>query len=102
MQRQVLHLTVKVKEGDMDMRIQELWQCQHWTIIPRYNDVLSNLISAPGDVLRNGVLSLVSVWACQIHFISYSATLLWREVPLHLLQIWTIHTARKMLPAVQR
>ncbi|KAH3785238.1 hypothetical protein DPMN_163323, partial [Dreissena polymorpha] len=32
--------------------------------IIRYNDVLSNLISAPGDVLRNGVLSLVPV-ACQ-------------------------------------
>ena len=32
LQRQFLHPTVKVKKRGMDMQIQELWQCQHWTI----------------------------------------------------------------------
>ncbi|KAH3753755.1 hypothetical protein DPMN_188404 [Dreissena polymorpha] len=32
-ERQFLHPTVK--EGGVDMQIQELWQCQHWTITPR-------------------------------------------------------------------
>ncbi|KAH3738720.1 hypothetical protein DPMN_045361 [Dreissena polymorpha] len=26
---------VELTEGGMDMQIQELWQCQHWTITPR-------------------------------------------------------------------
>ncbi|KAH3881056.1 hypothetical protein DPMN_004980, partial [Dreissena polymorpha] len=30
---------LRVKEGGMDKQIQELLQCQHWTIIPRCNMV---------------------------------------------------------------
>ncbi|KAH3735049.1 hypothetical protein DPMN_041510 [Dreissena polymorpha] len=37
LQWQFLHPTVK--EGGMDMQVQELWQCQHWTITPKCNPV---------------------------------------------------------------
>ncbi|KAH3801488.1 hypothetical protein DPMN_155140 [Dreissena polymorpha] len=33
----IVHPTVT--EGGMDMQIRELWQCQHWTITPRCNQV---------------------------------------------------------------
>ncbi|KAH3752745.1 hypothetical protein DPMN_187371 [Dreissena polymorpha] len=37
---------VKVKEGGMGMQIQELWQCQHWNIIPR------SLVTTNNHLLR--------------------------------------------------
>ncbi|KAH3874532.1 hypothetical protein DPMN_037777 [Dreissena polymorpha] len=39
LQRQFLRSTVKVNKTCMGMQIQELWQCQHWTIKPRCNQV---------------------------------------------------------------